>query len=129
MITFYLPLQVQRAIDYAQEAFPELRDVDRSLINFKIGEMMEIKCCKRYMIIGISRMVWSPVVATLAEHAIVEIHITPSPNAASSAAMPLVAQPHPYTLEKGQSTMSVGSDSAYLYKAKALRACTSSVPS
>ena len=49
----------------------------------------------------IGRMAWSPVVATLAQYEIVEIHVDSPPAAACSASKLSVAQPPPYASEAG----------------------------
>ena len=56
----------------------------------------------------IGRMAWSPVVATLAQYEILEIHVESPPAAACSASRPEVAQPPPYASEAGWLTDTKG---------------------
>ena len=49
----------------------------------------------------IGHMAWSPVVATLKQYEIVEIHVESPPAASCSASKPEVAQPPPYASEAG----------------------------
>ncbi|KAF8260487.1 hypothetical protein EI94DRAFT_1748242 [Lactarius quietus] len=85
----------EQAIDFVQEAFPELGDVDRSLIYFEVYVVL-IKQGER-KVAQIGRMAWSPVVAILAQYEIVEIRVASPIMAASSTSTPSSAQPPPYT--------------------------------
>jgi len=89
----------EQAIDFVQEAFPELRDIDRSLICLGVRVALNSQTERKTAQIG--RMAWSPVVATLAQYEIVEIHVESPPVAACSASKPSVAQPPPYASEAG----------------------------
>jgi len=84
----------EQAIDFAQEAFPELGDVDRSLICFEVHVVLKQGERK---VAQIGRMAWSPVVANLAQYEIVEIRVASPLIAASSTSTPSSAQPPPYT--------------------------------
>ncbi|KAN0130265.1 hypothetical protein V8E53_011888 [Lactarius tabidus] len=88
----------EQAIDFVQEAFPELRDVDRNLICLEVRVVLNSQPAE----LGtarICRMAWSPVVASLVQYEIVEIHVESPPAAACSASKPSVAPP-PYASEK-----------------------------
>ncbi|KAH9177814.1 hypothetical protein EDB89DRAFT_1844516 [Lactarius sanguifluus] len=89
----------EQAIDFVLESFPELRDVDRSLICLEVRVVLNSQAERKTARIG--RMAWSPVVATLAQYEIVEIQVACPPSPASSASKPLAAQPPPYASETG----------------------------
>ncbi|KAH9073089.1 hypothetical protein EDB83DRAFT_2360788 [Lactarius deliciosus] len=89
----------EQAIDFALESFPELRDVDRSLICLEVRVVLNSQAERKTARIG--RMAWSPVVATLAQYEIVEIQVASPPSPAPSASKPLAAQPPPYASETG----------------------------
>ena len=98
--SFCSPPRFQQAIDFAQEAFPELRDVDRGLIclEIRLSDQVEQETAR------ICRMAWSPMVATLRQYGIVEIHVDSLPVPACSANKASVSQPPPYASEAGLST-------------------------
>jgi len=91
----------EQAIDYAQDAFPDLRDVDRSLICLEVRVVLNSQAERKTARIG--RMAWAPVVATLAQYEIVEVHVDSPPVAPSesSAPKPSIPQPPPYASEAG----------------------------
>jgi len=89
----------EQAIDFVQEAFPELRDVDRGLIRLEVRVVINSQAERKTAQIG--RMAWSPVVATLAQYEIVEIHVENPPVAACSASKASISQPPPYASEAG----------------------------
>ncbi|KAI0301570.1 hypothetical protein B0F90DRAFT_1628468 [Multifurca ochricompacta] len=78
----------EQAINFAQEAFPELRNIDRDLICLEIRVVFNNQKERKTAQIG--RMAWSAVVATLARYEIVEIRVSSSP------AQP-ATEPPPYT--------------------------------
>lgn len=88
----------EQAIDFAQDAYPELKDVDRNLICLEVRVVLNNQVERKTARIG--RMAWAPVVATLAQYEIVEVHVA-SPPAASPAPKPSVTQPPPYASETG----------------------------
>jgi len=107
----------EQAIDFVQEAFPELKDVDRSLISLEVRVVLNSQAERKTARIG--RMAWSPVVATLAQYEIVEVHVESLPAATCSTSKPSVVQPPPYASEagwftdmKGTPTSEVSSDSS-----------------
>ncbi|KAN0131903.1 hypothetical protein V8E53_010183 [Lactarius tabidus] len=107
----------EQAIDFVQEAFPELKDVDRSLISLEVRVVLNSQAERKTARIG--RMAWSPVVATLAQYEIVEVHVESPPAATCSTSKPSVVQPPPYASEagwftdmKGTPTSEVSSDSS-----------------
>ncbi|KAI9439283.1 hypothetical protein H4582DRAFT_1781002, partial [Lactarius indigo] len=61
----------EQAIEFAQGAFPELRDIDHSLIYLEIRVILHNQAERTKA--RIHRTAWSPVVATLAQFEIVEI--------------------------------------------------------
>ncbi|KAI0292558.1 hypothetical protein BC826DRAFT_896352, partial [Russula brevipes] len=65
-----------KAIDIAQESFPELKDFDRERICFEVRVVLSNQHERRTAEIG--RTAWSVVVGTLARFEIVEIRIAPS---------------------------------------------------
>ncbi|KAH9053066.1 hypothetical protein EDB87DRAFT_1569822 [Lactarius vividus] len=90
-----------QAIEFAQGAFPELRDVDRSLIYLEIRVILKNQAERPTA--RIHQTAWSPVVATLSQYEIVEIHVATTPT--SSTPPPhSVAQPPPYVSESGRFT-------------------------
>ncbi|KAH9016267.1 hypothetical protein EDB85DRAFT_2278794 [Lactarius pseudohatsudake] len=86
----------EQAIEFAQEAFPELRDVDRSLIYLEIRVILKNQAERPTA--RIHQTAWSPVVTTLSQYEIVEIHVASPP---SSSPPHSVAQPPPYISETG----------------------------
>ncbi|KAF8266546.1 hypothetical protein EI94DRAFT_1732898 [Lactarius quietus] len=91
----------EQAIDFVQDAFPELREVDRNLIGLEVRVVIKDQAERKTARIG--RMAWSVLVASLAQFEIVEIHVESPPVAACacSASKPSVAQPPPYAPEAG----------------------------
>ncbi|KAI9451830.1 hypothetical protein BJY52DRAFT_1124870, partial [Lactarius psammicola] len=96
----------EQAIDLAQGAFPELRDVDRSLIYFEVRVVLNNQAGLKTARIHPSA--WSPVMATLAQYEILEIHVAYPPSTASSTSTPPVTQPPPYASETGSFTDTKG---------------------
>ncbi|KAF8260489.1 hypothetical protein EI94DRAFT_1706245 [Lactarius quietus] len=77
----------EQAVDFAQEAFPELKDVDRSLIYFAVRVVLSNPHTERKMA-RIGRMAWAPVMADLSQYEIVEIHVEPPPSVALLPPLP-----------------------------------------
>ncbi|KAI0249245.1 hypothetical protein BJV78DRAFT_1229291 [Lactifluus subvellereus] len=86
----------EHAIDLAQEAFPELRDVDRDQIGLEVRVVVSHQSERRTAQIG--RTAWPVVLTTLARFEIVEVHVASPPQANA------VAQPPPYASEAGWRT-------------------------
>ncbi|KAH9956182.1 hypothetical protein BC827DRAFT_1271114 [Russula dissimulans] len=62
-----------RALDIAQDTFPELRDVERHRIRFVVRVMLGRE--NEYKTAEISRRAWPVVITTFARFAIVEIRV------------------------------------------------------
>lgn len=84
---------VQHAIDLAQEAFPELRDVNRELICFEVRVVVSQQSERRTARIG--RTAWPVVLDMLTRFEIVDVLVASPPQANA------VAQPPPYASEAG----------------------------
>jgi hypothetical protein len=92
----------EEAIDFAQDAFTELRDVDRSLIFLEVRVVLNNQAERKTARIG--RMAWAPVMVTLAQYEIVEVHVDSPPVVPSSDSKASVAYPPPYAPEAGGCT-------------------------
>ena len=96
---FCLRLRVQQAIDFAREAFSELKDVDPSMIYLEVRVVLNNQAERKTARIG--RMAWAPVISTLAQYEIVEVHVDSPPVVPSPAPQPSITQPPPYASDVG----------------------------
>ena len=77
---------MQQALDFAQEVFPELKDIDRDLISLEVQVSLRGQNLRRTVQIG--RMAWPAVIRTLPRFETVEICIAPPPQPSSSSLIP-----------------------------------------
>jgi len=96
-MVYVLPAETyDKAIDLAQETFPELRDVERNRIHLEVRVVLTRSSNEHRQTAEIGRSVWSVVVSTLAQYEIIEIRLANPPGARSSLHPSVVAEPPPY---------------------------------
>lgn len=91
--------EIQQALDFAQEVFPELRNIDRERISLEVHTPGSVRGQAPRSTVQIGRMAWLPVISTLSRFEVVEVCVAPAPlpaviySGSAAAALP------PYTLE------------------------------
>jgi hypothetical protein len=82
-----------QAIDFAQEAFPELKYVDRSLICLEVSVLTGMNGSNESKAVRIDKRAWRGVVATLRRVEIVLIHVASSLLAFGTVISPALCAP------------------------------------
>ncbi|KAI0256050.1 hypothetical protein BJV78DRAFT_435232 [Lactifluus subvellereus] len=71
----------EQAVDFAVEAFPALRDVDRDLICLEVSVVTRGSSSSEPKTVRIGKRAWPVVVAALKRFEIVELRVAPTPQA------------------------------------------------
>ena len=77
MLSAHIDSWIQQTIEFAQKAFPELRNVGRERITLEVHS--PLLGHTQQTTVGIGRMVWAVLVPTLARFEIVEVCVAAAP--------------------------------------------------
>ncbi|KAH9977356.1 hypothetical protein BGW80DRAFT_1122640, partial [Lactifluus volemus] len=67
----------EASLDFAQEVFPELRNVDRERISLEVHSPQSVRGQAPRSTVQIGRMAWLPVISTLSRFEVVEVCVAP----------------------------------------------------